>query len=312
MIVFVVGTHTLAYVPLEPSLKSIVLFVVHPIAVPVFFLVDGFLFTKHCMKNKTFQYKKYIVKSAKRLLLPWVLFSFMYFLCRLLFEYTGFLSEHLVIGKSGGEILLAIYTSAIAGQMYFLLSLFFIRLLSIGVRKVILAGEQAVILLFIIYLAFINNFHISRFFFEGLDPALHAFWGFQYYVFGIILFLFHDKVAGYARLLAFFSFIVLFVAKLTVDSTVLVQYSYILLAYTIFLSFANHENQFSRWGKYTMGVYLLHAPILLKIVSLLASKISNNGPLNYFMVLGTTFVLSLIMAKILNKYAYGRFLFGNA
>jgi len=71
MIVFVVGIHTLAYAPLEPSLRKIVLFIVHPIAVPVFFLVDGFLFTKHCIKNRNhIERSEYVIFKDMRLLFP--------------------------------------------------------------------------------------------------------------------------------------------------------------------------------------------------------------------------------------------------
>ena len=73
-----------------------------------------------------------MLNSARRLLIPWVLFNLLYLVLRASLEYFGFFSQRIVIGSSWVEILRAVYHSQISEQMYFLLSLFFIRSLGFG------------------------------------------------------------------------------------------------------------------------------------------------------------------------------------
>ena len=42
----VVAIHTMGYVPIEGAQHAIISFLVHTVAVPVFFLVDGIIFAK--------------------------------------------------------------------------------------------------------------------------------------------------------------------------------------------------------------------------------------------------------------------------
>jgi surface polysaccharide O-acyltransferase-like enzyme len=128
----VVGIHALGYAQLEPSTQTLIAFFVQTVAVPSFFLADGFLFWRRQRSEASFHYGRYIVRSAKRLLFPWVILSVFYAFMRAAFEYSGYLQEKVIIGRDMQDVLIAMYSSSIAPQMYFLLSLFFIRACHFG------------------------------------------------------------------------------------------------------------------------------------------------------------------------------------
>ena len=81
----VVGIHATGYAGLDvtQNIDKFLVFLVRTMAVQSFFFIDGYLFaSKH---NTPFTYKFYLTKSAKRLLLPWFLFSTIYFIARIVF-----------------------------------------------------------------------------------------------------------------------------------------------------------------------------------------------------------------------------------
>ena len=54
-IVMIVGIHTLGYcVSLPPDQKEILSFIVSEVSVPVFFLVDGYLFARNIIHSQNF------------------------------------------------------------------------------------------------------------------------------------------------------------------------------------------------------------------------------------------------------------------
>lgn len=148
-IIMVVGVHTLSYcMELPHDLKQIVFFIVHTISVPVFFLVDGYLFARSVIHLKTYNYAKYVQSSLFRLLAPWAVFTLAYTLARYAFELTGFLKEKLIVGHSLHEVILSAYGSVYAPQLYFLCSLFLIRSCAPLFKKV-LSIENYFVLLFL-------------------------------------------------------------------------------------------------------------------------------------------------------------------
>ena len=124
-IIMVIGVHTLGYcIPLPPDHKQIIKFIVYYISVPVFFLVDGYLFSRRVIHLKNYNYLEYVKNSLFRLLAPWTVFTLAYTFARYAFELTGFFKERLVLGHSSQEVIISAYGSVIAPQMYFLFSLF--------------------------------------------------------------------------------------------------------------------------------------------------------------------------------------------
>src|SRR5215831_18472352 len=130
-IIMVIGVHSLAYCAALPhDLNTIVSFIVTVVAVPVFFLVDGYLFARSVIDLKSYDYLKYVHNSLFRLVVPWGVFTLIYGVARYGFELTGFLEEKLIVGHTWQQVVIAAYGSIYAPQMYFLLSLFLIRLCS--------------------------------------------------------------------------------------------------------------------------------------------------------------------------------------
>src|ERR1700690_3927652 len=193
-IIMVVGVHSLGSgVRFPPDQGQIVTFMVHAISVPVFFLVDGYLFARSVIFTKNYSYLKYVRNSLVRLLVPWVVFTVAYTLARYVFELTGFLKDRMIIGHPWPQVLTSAYGSVYAPQMYFLLSLFLIRLSSPALKKIFIRKNYFVMLsLFVCYYAAYRSIiplispHLNIA--GGQEPVLHALWGLQFYLVGMVLF----------------------------------------------------------------------------------------------------------------------------
>lgn len=174
-ILFVVGVHALGYINLEQNTTTILSLLFGTIAVPAFFLCDGFLLSEK-YSSASFSYFSFLQNSAKRLLLPWFLFSVLYVVSRGIFEAADLLQTKFVIGNSLLQILKAVYGSIIAPQMYFLLSLFLIRIVSFISVELIKIPASILFLLFIFYTVGFRLMEtkIASFLSIGMDPILHA------------------------------------------------------------------------------------------------------------------------------------------
>ena len=318
-IIMVVGVHTLGYcAPLPHGLNAIVSFIVTVVAVPVFFLVDGYLFARNVIDVKSYTYLKHVRKSLFRLLVPWAFFTLFYTLARYGFELMGFLEEKLILGHTWGQVVIAAYGSVYAPQMYFLLSLFLIRLCSPLLQIFVLRKRYFVLFaLFICYYAAYEAFRpiISPYLTikGGQEPILHALWGAQFYLVGIILYRISDqfdlKVLFVPILLVFISSLVI-QGVLGVNILSLVQYLYLLTFFLFFACFRFRLRIIDLAGRNTMGIYLLHAPMLLKGSSLMLQKVVFDPMLSFVSILFGTFVISLLIVVGINRVPYGCLLFG--
>jgi peptidoglycan/LPS O-acetylase OafA/YrhL len=307
----VVGIHALGYAKLESSTQTLIAFFVQTVAVPSFFLADGFLFCRRQTSEASFHYGQYIIRSAKRLLFPWLILSVFYGLMRAAFEYSGYLQEKVIIGRDMQEVLIAMYSSYIAPQMYFLLSLFFIRTLSFWVRRFIVGSSLPEI--FIAFCVYTFSWHsIENVFEPGLDPFVHAFWGFQYYLLGVVLAMSGQVVEKHASVWAGMAFLVLGIVKVLPWSLPsLAQYSYLVGFVLLFMSVAKSESVLTRVGQSTMGIYLFHAPIVLNGTSLLVSNVLDHSSVTYYIVVVVlTFALSFLITRLLGCNSYGQYLVG--
>src|SRR5215467_5890109 len=122
-IIMVVGIHATAYSGLDTETKNFVLSFFQ-MSVSAFFLADGYLLFFRGAFEKKFDYLQYLQKSAKRLLIPWLVFTIVYLVLRGVFEYLGYLPRVVVVGHDIPEIVKGVYLSSVSSQMYFLLSLF--------------------------------------------------------------------------------------------------------------------------------------------------------------------------------------------
>lgn len=267
-IVMVVATHAMAYAKLEDSTISLLTFWVQAVAVPPFFLVDGFLFARNVGNCDFLFCGDYAVRSARRLLLPWVCFSFLYVVFRAAFEYVSHPTYTLVLDRTVGEVLAAIYYSSVSSQMYFLPALFIIRLLFGAARALGLLQPSRLVMY---WLACVWVWQILPFSAEQgdkIDPVLSAIWGMQYYLLGMVLSIYDRPIAARTWAGVSIGFACLATVKILVPAWgVLSQYLYLVSLFFLFRGLGDRASSLSSLGRFTMGVYLIHAPVILKVVS---------------------------------------------
>jgi surface polysaccharide O-acyltransferase-like enzyme len=315
-VAMVVAVHVFGYVKFgSQEMSDLIWFIIDSIAVPVFFLVDGFLFSMKQMENHTFEYKVYIRTSARRLLVPWVVFSLAYAIFRWGIEIAGFTTEKIIIGATTPQLFLQIYTSGVAPQMYFLLSLFLVRTLALLNRGLVVAPAWIVILSFACYTAFYRGFFHDEYRsvipLPGLDPVQHAFWGLQYYLLGIVLFKLRVQLTKYAPVIAGGTFVLVVGFRLTMHTaSFLSQYAYLIFAFCFFMTISRRENVLSAAGMHTMGIYLFHNPVLLGGI-LVVGRLITHDPLTLFMMVwACTFLSAWTVATMVQAVPLGNWMLG--
>jgi fucose 4-O-acetylase-like acetyltransferase len=311
-IFLVVGGHTLNYVQVSGYSGEILYFLTHAISVQVFFLADGFLFSYAIDGKQVFNYKTYIKKSFNRLVIPWLLFSVLYLIIRMAFEYIGYFNDKIFLNSSMIDILKSIYTASISSQMYFLLSLFFIRLITFLLKYFVMSPVIMNFTLLIIYLMLLDSLLtcINIIFLPGLDPIKHAFIGLQYYLLGVIFHKIHKNLSNKAFIITVLSFVILILFGIFMPNyPEIIRYAYLIGGYALFLNINDKFGFLTKIGTLTMGIYLIHQPIILKGVSLVFGFIIN-GLFKYLLVWVITFIISCLLVGMINKIHLSRILFG--
>ena len=319
-IILVVGIHSFGYsLHIGGGLGPVLQFVFYTIAVPVFFFVDGYLLARAVDRDPYKEYFPFLKASAFRLLLPWVIFSLLYVITRGFLEGLGYVREALVIGKSVSQILLLSYGSVYSSQMYFLVSLFLIRLLFPVMKKLVLKSWPNVLAILAAYIAInfliFDNIAEALKIKDGQEPITHAIWGLQFYILGILLFQL-GKVMDLGKL-RFLLTLLLFLSLFFYLSYghsffYIAQYMYLLLAFVFFFK-SNIQSQFlAICGKNTMGIYLIHMPIIMNLMARIANSYISS-PIFCFVAiwLGSLF-LSLGIVMLIERLPYGYLLFGSS
>lgn len=312
-IVLVVGVHAHGYADpgglgLSPRVDALWP-TVSSIAVASFFLVDGYLFARTTERPGPFDYLAYLRRSAQRLLLPWLIFSLLYTGLRGAFEVAGFFPVRLVVGRSAAEVARSLYDSQIAMQMYFLAALFVIRSASFLTRHLSRAPGPVVVAAWLLYTGLLA----SAGFRHGDDPFTSAVVGFRYYLLGMAVW----KFDGLIRASRHWLWPVLLLATVAAGKapgnalqTLTTQYLAILTAYTFFLAVTRGENLLVALGRQTMGIYLLHAPVVMKVAQVVSSRVVR-GRLGMFLAIwALSFLGALVLNWVVLRVPRGRVLFG--
>lgn len=314
----VVAIHARGYFALEPEIEAVLEPVVTLIAVPIFFLCDGFLFVKSRRREAAFDYPRFIRRSARRLVVPWVAFSALYVAARYLFEASGILSSRVVLGRTPVDLLVGVYGSAVAPQLYFLLSLFLIRLCGLALRPLASLPVAGLWMLQIAcaaaYFAILGPALRTAIPIE-LDPLRHAVWGLQYFLLGALLARLEGPIGRCAGLLFVVSVALGAVVRL-VDAPgihpALFQYAYLLAAYFGARQWLAQPSLLSRIGQNSMGIYLLHTPVVLKAMALLMAASIGKSLLGYSVAVFLSAAFAHVVALLLARSSVGRILLGES
>ena len=205
-IICVVMIHTFAYFNIKTDLDvwEIPWWIVHEIAVPSFFFVDGWLWKGH---QKDFSF---IVKSFKRLMIPWGFFSVVYLVFRIFGERYHFVNGAMVLPNGILSLPSAIWRSTSAGQLYFLPSLFMVRVILYWCSDVL---QNQKILFISTILAILGwRFGLEPFLqpvTQGVDPFLAGMTGLGYSLLGMSIRRLEDN--GQSKTIASIIFISLIV-----------------------------------------------------------------------------------------------------
>ena len=141
---------------------------------------------------------------------------------------------------------------------------------------------------------------------------MHAIMGLRYYLLGITVFKYQQVIERHSVLMIGLMLMLVILFKSFAYRGVLVQIPYLLLLYTAFLCFCNRKNYLYKVGRFTMGIYLLHIPIILKSLSIIVLHLYQGGLVCYTIVLVLGFYMSLYLTKIFIKFRIGRYILGEA
>ncbi len=313
-IVMVVAVHVLSSVQLAPAMQEGLLFLVGAVAVPLFLVSDGFLFAHQWTGRDNFLYGAYIKKSVRRLLLPWAAFSMLYLLMRFAIELKGLVQEPIILGKGLGGLATVFYYSELSHHMYFLLSLFLLRLSTVVVKPMLKYSGGVWFGLTFSYIALYVFSDPKHWFSPGADPVLLALWGMQFYLLGVVLRKWHEQIkptAGWIGLTGL-GLATLGWVMLSPASSFLVQLVYLVGIYGALLKIAAATSWKFTMGHDTMGIYLLHAPYVVWIVIAVLSNLIPTNHLGVVVVASlSTAAISWGISRMLSTYSFGRLLLGH-
>jgi len=308
----VVGVHALGRTQLSATTEANVAFIVSTVAVPIFFLADGFLFAYCYAAAKTLDSRRYLIQNVYRLIIPWVCFSVFYVCLRLILESQGILREQVVIGQGQRSLFTAMYLSLVAPQMYFLLSLFVVRSLVIFHKKLLNSPVRWSLLVFVAYTTWFRSVDVKSYFLPGADPVLLAAWGLQYFLAGMVLYKVHGSVTRYSAGICVLGLTIVIVCRLLCPNQyAVIQYSYLIGVYALGLLIAKRFPSAPKLAQYNMGIYLLHYPIVISLVSVVVARVVGTTNLVSFVgIVSATYGLSALVTKGLISTPYLRVVLG--
>jgi fucose 4-O-acetylase-like acetyltransferase len=314
-IICVVATHAIPQVRIGGQSREALIFVFGTIAVPLFFLVDGFLFSGKWSMRDDFDFKNYVRKSVSRLLIPWATITCLYAICRIVLESLSLPRENVLLGNTLPGIVKVVYLSEISQQLYFLLSLFFVRLTTIVIVRFLRYSKWLWLAMFASYATVYGTANPTRWFFAGTDPLLLAFWGFQFYLLGIMLQKWQETIAPTAPWFGP-GCVVLSFGIWSQISNVAPSWSqliYLMGTYATVFAITERTSWGFSLGKDTMGIYLLHAPYVLWLAAAIAMLVlPAESVVTVLCVTAATVLASWGITHLARKTQIGRVLLGDS
>jgi fucose 4-O-acetylase-like acetyltransferase len=320
-ILLVVGGHTIGYcLPLPEMQYKTTYYLTHIATVGIFYLADGYLIGARIPTGRML-YIPVLKQSGYRLLIPWLAFTVFYTVARYMGEAAGILTPHQIIGQPAADVLISAYSSVFAPQLYFLVSLFILRAIYPLTKHIILDQPLflscAALVLGCIALYAYGPRNIFPFSLlaplPGQEPIIHALLGLPAHACGMLLYRVKDRISlPVAGLVS----AVIFIAATTlkfgyqIDAQRVAQYSLLLMLFAGFSVLAINHRWMLWLGKNTMGIYLLHAPILLKVLSLGINRVVTIPLLSFFLIVAGAVAASAAGIWVLRRIPGGSILLG--
>jgi hypothetical protein len=198
--------------------------------------------------------------------------------------------------------------------MYFLLSLFFIRTTSKITYRVMHTSPVHQIATVVAYIILFHTLPLQSWFFPGLDPIYHALWGMQFYLIGVAAVPWISLLKASASWLSAVAIAAgLFFASFFDGMAASSQFFLLFGSYLFFLSRPDHFQLLSSLGQKSMGIYLIHIPLVMKIFSVILGRLlSPSTPLFFIFLTTATLSASAFFTSLLLQHPYGRTVFGES
>ena len=321
LIVFVVAIHAGSYAQLPAGWQlELTMFVVATATVKTFFLVDGFLFARSLEKSIQPGAWSRLRASSMRLLLPWLLFSSAYLLLRVYGSRLGALPlASMPEGRwSWSAAWSALWYSETSAQMYFLVSLFAVRCVAICGIALLQRCSAAVLALLALALALAFRVAVEPRVLAAnprsvMDPLLLAFGGSAFFVAGMAMW--RARCQAYRwRLPLAGALLLAAIAATRIDTAwarTIQEFGYGAALFLAFAALAGAPAWLAAIGRRTMGIYLLHLPIIMHAVAMLVRTLLGlAGFPAYLLIVPLTALASLIAVLCFERLGMARLLFG--
>ncbi|MFZ1557685.1 MAG: hypothetical protein WAT38_16035, partial [Nitrospira sp.] len=140
----------------------------------------------------------------------------------------------------------------------------------------------------------------------------HALWGMQFYLVGLALQPFTPLWMAQGRWLSGTAIALGFlIASFFQGMALYSQFLLLLGCYLLFISNPTRFQFLSSLGRRSMGIYLVHIPLIMKIFSLLLARVLSPTSPMFFVVLSTaTLYASAFLTSIILQHPYGRTILG--
>ena len=277
-ILFVVAIHAFSYlaVPTDGA-WSAVWFLIHQTAVPAFFLADGWLYGRRWRKPLSGASEiAFLRSSARRLLAPWLVFSFVFLALRLLGQALGVAGGAPVVVNSPASFAIALWRGAAAEGLYFLPALMIVRVIAPHLQGLVIGFPARAVglasLMLVGWRLIIEPLAPSPA--VGVDPLLAALTGLCFAAVGWALAEAPQKISLPGAVVASLSLGVFGAVLSGRAAAMCAQTSSVLALWVVAVAMPIHIAAPLEWlGRRTMQIYLLHAPYIIKLSCLAAAML---------------------------------------
>ncbi len=252
---------------------------------PLFFSISGYLL--YYQLNKNIEFKEFLIKKAKRLLIPFIIFGIFWMIpIKLLVNYPNY--ENLKFY----QIVLKLLTGNDTGHLWYLPTLFLIFLLVVFIKKYFIKKSDILLIIFLFIISYFSSkFEINNYVKQTLFYSFYFYLGTlinKYQKTNLNIFILIILMILNILLFKYFSYLRIF--------EYILSGLIIILIYKIMPS--RSCNIVNLISENSYGIYLLHSPLIY----LTFTYLKDSNPLLVvfinFLVFG---ILSLLLSILIKK-----------